>query len=80
MATNKVAQKGLRVELERTYPHGNLDSLSDVRHVLKLIGRTHVAAADVHAIIKYLDSLSQWRGGDNSMKWSDLVNYIYAGN
>ena len=67
--------QGIQIELERVFPHGGLENISDVRTALKIFGRDHISGADVSAIVKYLDAMSQWRK-DRSMKWLDIINYV----
>ena len=72
---HNVSMKDVRIELSRLYPHGELDTINDARVAIKVIGRNQISSADIHAVIKYLDAVGQWRG-DRKMRWADLVDYL----
>lgn len=75
VTTHKISIKDLRIELNRLFPHGELDSINDVRTAIKVIGRNQISSADVHSIVKYLDAVGQWRG-DRKMRWADMIDFL----
>jgi hypothetical protein len=75
VANHGIPLKDVHFEFKRTFPHGELGDIGDVRTAVKIIGRSQISSADIHAIVKYLDSLGQWRG-DGKMRWADIVDFL----
>jgi hypothetical protein len=67
--------RDVRVEFQRMFPHGFLESLADVRRVLAVLGRKDVAAADVIRVRRFLESRAEQRG-ENKLRWADLLEYL----
>lgn len=75
VSTHNIPIKDIRIEFNRIFPHGDLDTINDVRSAVKIIGRNQISSADIHSLVKYLDAVGQWRG-DRKMRWADLIDFL----
>jgi hypothetical protein len=75
ITTHGLSVREIRIEMDRIFPHGELETIPDVRQAIKIIGRSQISSADIHALVKYLDSVGQWRG-DRKMRWIDILNQL----
>jgi repressor of nif and glnA expression len=70
-----VRTRDVRVELQKIFPHGFVESLADVRQVLTALGRKEAAAADAIRVRRFFESRAMQRG-ESKLRWADLLEYL----